>query len=365
MKLQNQIKLFSALLGLGLVILALGFLPTPAAANGPYCRDLNSSPKLIPDGPGGPGSPVPGPVLTDSLTVTSTELITDLNMTLVVTHTFVGDLSFTLTHKVGGVTLSKARVISMPLFEIPVISQTHGEHSCDGNDINVTLDDEASLSIQEDCNIQDAREPQEPAYINGESYRPAESLNAAFVGQTVGGEWILQVTDNVSGDVGSLFEWCLEPTLTAGPTAPDLKITKAANLSQASPGQDITYTLNYTNTGKPATGVVVTETLPANTSFKAAASSPGWTPIGANQYRFSIGNLVTNGKGAIAFTVTVDDPFPTDVDSVTNRAQIGDDGSNGTDRVPGDNTTGDVKTQINVPQPTDPQLIFLPLVTKQ
>ncbi|HMR63243.1 MAG TPA: hypothetical protein PKE64_04445 [Anaerolineae bacterium] len=349
MRLQNQIRLFSVFAGVMLVVLALGFLPTPAAADGPYCRNLDASPKSIPDSQlGGPSNPVPGPILTDSLTVTDIGLITDLNMTLVATHTFVGDLRFTLIHKVADVTLSSARVISMPLFEIPVISRTHGEHACDGDDINVTLDDEASLSIQNNCNVQEDREPPEPAYIDGESYRPAESLNAAFVGQTIAGEWILEFTDNVSGDVGSLFEWCLEPSLAA---APNLQITKSANVSEASPGQNIIYTLNYTNTGGPATGVVVTETLPTNTRFEAAASHPGWTPIGADQYRFNLNNLATNGKGAISFTVTVDDPFPAGENSVTNQAQIGDDGSKGADSAPLDNTTGNVVTPINAPQP--------------
>lgn len=352
MRLQNQIRLFSVFVGVILVVLALGFLPTPAAADGPYCRDLNSSPKQISDSQlGHPDLPIPGPILTDSLTVTDIGLITDLNMTLVATHTFVGDLRFTLTHKVADVTLSSARVISMPLFEIPVISRTHGEHACDGDDINVTLDDEANLSIQNNCNVQEDREPPEPAYIDGESYRPAKSLNAAFVGQTIAGEWILEVTDNVSGDVGSLFEWCLVPTLEAAPAAPNLQITKSANVSEASPGQNIIYTLNYTNTGGPATGVVVTETLPTNTSFEAAASHPGWTSIGANLYRYNVGNLATNGKGAISFTVTVDDPFPAGENSVTNQAQIGDDGSKGADSAPLDNTTGNVVTPINAPQP--------------
>jgi uncharacterized repeat protein (TIGR01451 family) len=43
------------------------------------------------------------------------------------------------------------------------------------------------------------------------------------------------------------------------------------------PGDTIVYTLTYTNTGSvAATGVVITETVPATTTFVMTASTPGW-----------------------------------------------------------------------------------------
>ena len=59
--------------------------------------------------------------------------------------------------------------------------------------------------------------------------------------------------------------------------APDLMVTKSDGGATAAPGGTVAYTLSYTNVGtQNATGVVLTETVPANTTFNAGASTAGW-----------------------------------------------------------------------------------------
>ncbi len=61
--------------------------------------------------------------------------------------------------------------------------------------------------------------------------------------------------------------------------APDMTITKVDDVADTTaPGATIIYTLTYDNVGnQDATGVVVTETVPANTTFTTTGSSEDWT----------------------------------------------------------------------------------------
>lgn len=61
--------------------------------------------------------------------------------------------------------------------------------------------------------------------------------------------------------------------------AADLRLTKKATPAEIRPGEDITYTIELNNAGpEPATNVVVTDPIPANTTFKSlGATLAGWT----------------------------------------------------------------------------------------
>ncbi len=135
-------------------------------------------------------------------------------------------------------------------------------------------------------------------------------------------------------------------TLTA---APDLVLTKSDGGINSRPGGTVPYTLSYSNAGhQDATGVVISETLPANTMFNPSASSVGWVHIVSDLYQFTVGNLAAGGKGSTVFAVTVNDPAPSGVQSISNKATIADDASNGADPTP-DNNTGTDTTPIVPP----------------
>ncbi len=88
---------------------------------------------------------------------------------------------------------------------------------------------------------------------------------------------------------------------------PDLYLIKSAPPTVQA-GEVITYALTYLNNigSVPATGVVITETLPAHTIFQEGL---GWLPVGANQYRYVVGDLAASTAGVISFVVRVDAPL--------------------------------------------------------
>jgi uncharacterized repeat protein (TIGR01451 family) len=127
--------------------------------------------------------------------------------------------------------------------------------------------------------------------------------------------------------------------------APDLVLNKDDKNATAVPGGTITYSLTYTNGGNQgATGVTLSETVPANTTFNAGGSTAGWScadgsPAGTPCTLTVAGTLAGGGgAGGATFAVTVVNPLPAGVDQITNSGSVADDGSNGPDPNPGDNS---------------------------
>ncbi len=139
---------------------------------------------------------------------------------------------------------------------------------------------------------------------------------------------------------------------------PDLTISKTDGGIASGPGQTVVYTISYDNIGdQNATGVVITETVPANTTFDVGMSTVGWgcLPDGnaGSVCTFTVGNLNVGGGGAIDYAIIIDDPLPTNVKVIVNAVSIADDGTNGMDSNPADNTGGD-----NTPVGAAPDLII-------
>ena len=98
----------------------------------------------------------------------------------------------------------------------------------------------------------------------------------------------------------------------------------------------IPYTINYNNagsilnnTGTSATGVVLTETVPANATADLANSTPGWTLTSGNggagsTYTFTVGNLSAGVTGSAVFSVDLNASIPAGTTSITNNVTISD-----------------------------------------
>jgi len=117
---------------------------------------------------------------------------------------------------------------------------------------------------------------------------------------------------------------------------PDLVINKDDGGSSTKPGNTLIYTLVYSNAGTiGATGVTITEHVPAYTTFNPAGSSVGWgcTPSNAagSICTLTLGSVAAGQRSSINFAVTLIDSFPISVNFVTNTATISDDGMNGVD----------------------------------
>jgi uncharacterized repeat protein (TIGR01451 family) len=120
--------------------------------------------------------------------------------------------------------------------------------------------------------------------------------------------------------------------------APDLALTKSAGSAAVEPGDALVYTLGYANLGtQEATGVVITETVPAHTIFDPAASHPGWSCAGAT-CTYLVGTLPAGTARNIIFAVNIPAALPTGVTQIVNTAGIADDGTNGADTDPANNT---------------------------
>ncbi|MCA9980063.1 MAG: S8 family serine peptidase, partial [Anaerolineales bacterium] len=136
--------------------------------------------------------------INNTLTITQTAGISDLNLYIRATHTWVGDLRFTLTHPNNS---TSATVINRP---------GTGTLGCSENNINVWVDDEGTdTAIDNQCNITP------PAAIRGRAIGgapPSATLLATFDGLSANGVWRLNAADNESDDTGTLNEWCVEIT---------------------------------------------------------------------------------------------------------------------------------------------------------
>ena len=150
-----------------------------------------------------------------------------------------------------------------------------------------------------------------------------------------------------------------DPTIVPINAQPDLVISKDDGDITAVPGDTVSYLLSYQNVGnQDATGVVISETVPLNTLFDGAASTPGWACVpdatAGSSCTLTIGDLAASAAAASAtFAVVVDNPLPTGVTEVLNSVGIADDGTNGDDPTPDDNTDSD-----NTPVDAAPDLVI-------
>lgn len=130
----------------------------------------------------------------DVMTVTDSGTLSDLDASVLSIHGWVGDLSFTLTHDDTGASVT---IIDQP----GVPASTYG---CSGDDIDATLDDEATDPVENECA---ASTPT----IQGD-FVP-QNLLSAFDGEDLSGSWTLNAADLVGAFTGTLDEWCLLPTV--------------------------------------------------------------------------------------------------------------------------------------------------------
>ncbi len=136
--------------------------------------------------------------VTQSIVISSSAIVDDLDIDLSITHTWIGDVVVTLSHVDSG----RSAVL---------IDQIGGSgvNTCDAVNISgITLDDEGTGgSIENQC-VSNLSSP--PAY------RPQNTLNV-FTGVNIRGTWQLRVTDLAQEDTGSLNSWCITAQVSEAP----------------------------------------------------------------------------------------------------------------------------------------------------
>jgi len=146
----------------------------------PYVPNLGSSPYCAT-----PGTPILDAVqFTEVINIPDSFNITDLNVSIDATHTFLGDLEISIDNGVNTVDL---------IWD-----------DCGANDdIAATFDDGVGALV---CGT--------PTLGSGETTtnNPAQEFLSVFNGQNVNGNWTLTVNDDAAGDTGVLNEWCIITT---------------------------------------------------------------------------------------------------------------------------------------------------------
>lgn len=154
--------------------------------------------------------------------------------------------------------------------------------------------------------------------------------------------------DGINGPDANLADNTASDTtpINAGGLEVDLALGKDDGGVSTFPGEVVAYTITYSNSGNvEATGVVLSETVPAHTTFAAGSSTAGWScpngsPAGTT-CSLAVGSVAGGGAGGSAtFAVTVGN-VPAGVTQITNTASVADDGAGGPDPTPGNNTATD------------------------
>ncbi|MEM9557116.1 MAG: proprotein convertase P-domain-containing protein [Acidobacteriota bacterium] len=195
-------------------------------------------PVPIPDGTGSSA--------TSELVIATATTIADLAVEVAIEHTWVGDLTVSLTSPAS---------TTVVLLDRP--GNPGSPEGCNNNDVRVTFSDAAATDPETFCSPASS-----DPWITGDVL-PAQPL-AAFDGETTDGTWTLTVTDSLSGDVGTLVDWRLLNTDPIGAecvacgSQSDLQILK-----DCTDGFDPVCVLEVTNLGpSAAVDVEVIDTLP-------------------------------------------------------------------------------------------------------
>ena len=108
----------------------------------------------------------------------------------------------------------------------------------------------------------------------------------------------------------------------------DLVVTKSASAASVAPSQPLAYAIAYTNTGPiAALSSVMTETVPVDSVFNAAASTTGWScnpaagTAGAT-CAFALGTVESNASGTVNFAVDMLPVISANVEVITNTVEI-------------------------------------------
>ncbi|HET7089405.1 MAG TPA: hypothetical protein VFL17_12220 [Anaerolineae bacterium] len=86
---------------------------------------------------------------------------------------------------------------------------------------------------------------------------------------------------------------------------PVLFISKSASPDPVAAGSDLNYTIRVVNAGQQATGLVITDVIPTNTTYVAGSASANGQLVG-NQLRWEVPVLKSGESQALAFRVKVE-----------------------------------------------------------
>lgn len=191
--------------------------------------------------------------------------VADADIGILMAHTYRGDLRYFLVHPDG------TRI---------TLGQNIGGTR---NNVNVRFDDSAAAAYTTHTASNDTATATTVVPPYQRNFRPLNTLST-FNGTDAFGTWTLEICDSLNGDSGTFFQADL--ILTAAPAT--ASVTKVSSLvsdpvngttnPKAIPGAVTRYCLTITNGGPGiAANILVSDTLPAATTFVAGSMRSGAT----------------------------------------------------------------------------------------
>ena len=193
-----------------------------------------------------------------TFTVPTSIIVGDVDLGVLLAHTYRSDLRITLSH--GATTVA-------------VMTNVAGS----GDNLNDRFDDEATANIStHNATVTDPVTPAPPPYSH--SFQPTSPLSA-FDGQDAAGTWTMVVCDSVAADTGIFTRADLFITSTSMTVTKISSVvsdgTSASN-PKAIPGAIVRYCVLVTNNGGATqSNVKPTDILPATVTYVPASMLSG------------------------------------------------------------------------------------------
>lgn len=220
---------------------------------------------------------------TRTLSVADSFIVGDVNLGLLMAHTYRGDVTITLAAPNGT--------------RVKVFDRTSGG----ADNFNFLLDDQAATLIGSyAASTTAAAVTAVPPYEV--TAKPANALSA-FNGIPSAGNWTLEICDGASGDSGTFYQADL--FLTESGNSAGLSLAQSASSTAPRNGDIVTFTLTVGNSiasASTATGITVRDLLPAGIRFESAAGTGTYDP--ATGY-WSVGSLAPGQNATLTITGVV------------------------------------------------------------
>lgn len=263
------------------------------------------------------GTPCSSP-LVRNFTVSTSYIVGDVDLGVLATHTWRGDLRITLQSPAG----TRVQLVN------------GDTNNISGDNFNVRLNDGGAQTVNTDGNTV-THSTSAPPYQN--DFSPNSPLSA-FNGENAQGTWRLEICDQYpQADNGNFVRADLYLTSLPANYA-DLSLTKSVSSAVPATGSSISYTLAVTNaSGSPATatGVTVLDTLPAGFSFTNAT---GFGSYNSTTGVWTVGSVPPGATRTLTISGTVN---ATSGATILNSAEITASSAPDIDSTPGNGATGE------------------------
>ena len=263
------------------------------------------------------GTPCSSP-LVRNFTVSTSYIVGDVDLGVLATHTWRGDLRITLQSPAG----TRVQLVN------------GDTNNISGDNFNVRLNDGGAQTVNTDGNSV-THSTSAPPYQN--DFSPNSPLSA-FNGENAQGTWRLEICDQYpQADNGNFVRADLYLTSLPANYA-DLSLTKSVSSAAPATGSSISYTLAVTNaSGSPATatGVTVLDTLPAGFSFTSAT---GFGSYNSTTGVWTVGSVPPGATRTLTISGTVN---ATSGATILNSAEITASSAPDIDSTPGNGATGE------------------------